>query len=75
MDEWEKILACLRSRIDVDLKIDRTVKASRAKAWEDVIDAIICCWVGLEWLADRAEPYGDEDAAIWVPMAQPTGES
>jgi hypothetical protein len=59
----------------MDLEIDCAGKTLRCwKAWEDVIDAIVCCWVGLEWLADAAEPYGDEDAAIWVPVASGGGE-
>jgi hypothetical protein len=71
MDEWSKIIVCLESRIDTDLNLDRGIKGLRVwKAWEDVIDAIVCCWVGVEWLAGRAKAYGDDDAAIWVPRPQ-----
>jgi predicted RNase H-like nuclease len=69
--EWVRILTSLKSKIDMDLEIDRHIKSQRAwKAWEDVIDAIVCCWVGLEWLSGRARPYGDVEAAIWVPASQ-----
>jgi predicted RNase H-like nuclease len=67
-EEWNKILGCLKARIDMDLEIACAGEGLRCwKAWEDVLDAIVCCWVGLEWLSDRAEPYGDSNAAIWVP--------
>ncbi len=37
------------------------------KAQEDMIDAIVCAWVGITALAGDAEAYGDADSAIWVP--------
>jgi predicted RNase H-like nuclease len=39
------------------------------KACEDSLDALVCCWVALEYLSARAIPYGDGTAAIWVPSA------
>jgi predicted RNase H-like nuclease len=39
------------------------------KACEDALDALVCCWIGLEYLSQRAIPYGDRDAAVWVPAA------
>ena len=70
--EWNKILARLNRHIDLHLEIDCAGKTLRHwKAWEDVIDAVVCCWVGLEWLAGRAKPYGDDCAAIWVPATSP----
>jgi len=41
------------------------------KAFEDVLDAIVCAWVGVCALEGRATPYGNEDSAIWIPA--PTG--
>ena len=65
---WDRILECLKRRIAFNFAIDCTGKPLRFwKAWEDVIDALVCCWVGLEWLKGRARPYGDEAAAIWAP--------
>jgi predicted RNase H-like nuclease len=67
--EWDRILARLQTKIDFELDIDCMGKPLHCwKAWEDAIDAIICCWVGLEWLSGRAKPYGDDSAAIWVPV-------
>jgi len=66
--EWNRILGCLKREIDFSLDIGDGIRTLREwKAWEDAIDAIVCAWVGLEWLRARARPYGDEVAAIWVP--------
>jgi predicted RNase H-like nuclease len=39
------------------------------KPFEDAIDALVCCWVGCEYLAGRCHPFGDETAAVWCPRA------
>jgi predicted RNase H-like nuclease len=38
------------------------------KRYEDALDALVCAWVGMEYLAGRAVPYGDDQAAIWIPV-------
>jgi len=66
--EWAGVIGCLQEKIDFDFEIDCDGRTMQFwKAWEDVIDAMVCCWVGLEWLGGRARPYGDETSAIWVP--------
>lgn len=40
---------------------------SALKPLEDAIDALVCCWVGVEYLARRCQPLGDDTAAIWCP--------
>jgi predicted RNase H-like nuclease len=40
---------------------------SRLKGYEDALDAIVCAWIGCEFLAGRCVAYGDEDSAIWLP--------
>lgn len=37
------------------------------KKYEDVLDALICAWVGVEHLLGRTTPLGEYDAAIWCP--------
>jgi predicted RNase H-like nuclease len=37
------------------------------KAYEDMLDALVCAWVGIEHLERRSDPYGDDVASIWVP--------
>ncbi len=39
----------------------------RLKGYEDALDAIVCAWIGCEFLAGRCVAYGDEDSAIWLP--------
>lgn len=41
--------------------------ASRLKGYEDALDAIVCAWIGCEFLAGRCVAYGDEKSAIWLP--------
>lgn len=40
---------------------------SRLKGYEDALDAVVCAWIGCEFLAGRCVAYGDEDSAIWLP--------
>jgi len=37
------------------------------KPVEDMIDALVCAWMGAEFLDNRATPLGDVHSAIWVP--------
>jgi predicted RNase H-like nuclease len=39
------------------------------KSFEDILDAIVCAWVAICALDGRVRGFGDDDAAIWVPMA------
>ncbi len=40
---------------------------SALKRHEDALDALVCAWVGVQFLAGKAQPYGDETAAVWCP--------
>jgi len=40
---------------------------SSLKAYEDVLDAFVCAWIGVEHLQGRTTAFGDENSAIWVP--------
>ncbi len=67
----DELLEALDSEI-ADIKLPRfdpleIPKRHRLKAYEDTLDALVCAWVGAEYLAGRAEAFGDETAAIWVP--------
>jgi predicted RNase H-like nuclease len=42
-------------------------RTSYLKSYEDAIDAIVCAWIGCEFLAGRCVAYGDEESAIWLP--------
>jgi predicted RNase H-like nuclease len=69
LDCWRNIEAKLRVEVG-ELPFDLpTTCASLAslKPFEDALDAVICAWAGACFAEDRAEPFGDGDAAIWVP--------
>jgi len=38
------------------------------KTYEDRLDAVISAWTGMKFFMGEAEPFGDSDAAIWVPI-------
>ena len=40
---------------------------SSLKRYEDALDSLVCAWVGARYFEGHAKPYGDDDAAIWVP--------
>ncbi|MBS2025617.1 MAG: DUF429 domain-containing protein [Deltaproteobacteria bacterium] len=70
--EWTAIVAAL----DADLPGTAAALGSPAdltpgerKAYEDALDAVVCCWIGMAFLEGRAEAIGDADSAIWVPRA------
>jgi len=71
--EWRRIAALLATRFDgladhLPPLADRPTGVA-AKAHEDMLDAIICTWVGVTALEGAADAFGDEDSAIWVPWA------
>jgi predicted RNase H-like nuclease len=41
---------------------------NRLKRYEDALDALVCAWTGSRYLEGCATPYGDDKAAIWVPL-------
>lgn len=53
------------------LSPNETNTLATLKRIEDVVDALICCWVGICWLEGRAHPYGDDEAVIWLPRRGP----
>lgn len=59
----DEVIAGVRGMVDVE----RPESLSALKPVEDKIDAIVAAWVGITILEGAAEPFGDDDAAIWVP--------
>lgn len=45
-------------------------RLSMLKKYEDVLDAVVCAWVGACFVEGAIEAYGDDLAAIWVPSAR-----
>lgn len=63
---WNEIQSALAARISgFCLTPPATGTLASLKRYEDVLDAVICAWVGAAYLSGRAVPYGDERSAIW----------
>ena len=69
IETWADIDAALDRRVAGVTDRLRAASALPAKAREDLLDAIICCAVAIDALDGRAIPFGDADAAIWIPAA------
>lgn len=46
---------------------DDVPSLAHLKRYEDALDALVCAWVGVEYLQSRTIALGDETAAIWCP--------
>lgn len=70
---WARIVEALERRIGgVAERLPRPdpeVRGWRLKAYEDRLDAVICAAVAIACLHGEATAFGDDDAAIWVPVA------
>lgn len=69
---WADILAALGREIS-DLRFELPDRSklkfvAELKSYEDKLDALISAWVGACFLEGRAEPLGNDDCAIWVPI-------
>jgi len=72
--EWESIVEVLEhyvSGVKAYWRGRQGAKTKDYKAHEDVLDAIVCCVCAIRALEGEADIYGDDDAAIWVPRADP----
>jgi predicted RNase H-like nuclease len=71
LDQFRDILTSLTSALgpmDMDLPPAGKVQhLTTLKRYEDGIDALVCAWVGVQFLLGRAVPLGDHTAAIWCP--------
>jgi len=71
--EWRTIQSRLAETISaIDLPIppaeaSDSLTSRQLKRYEDALDALICGWVGVQYLAGRGISYGDSAAAIWIP--------
>ena len=69
ISELNKLMTALSAPIEcINLSIPAiAVSLSSLKPFEDALDSLVCAWVAIQFLENKAIPYGDEDAAIWVP--------
>lgn len=78
-DQWRQIAALLATRLDgvaehLPMLAEPATGIAR-KAHEDMLDAIVCAWVGVAALIGQADAYGDDRSAIWVPRERGTEPS
>jgi predicted RNase H-like nuclease len=68
-----EILAALSAPIfGIDFVVPKDSKSfSGLKPVEDKIDALVCAWVGVQFLEGKAIAIGDDEAAIWLPAGLP----
>jgi predicted RNase H-like nuclease len=70
---WGEILRALSNTIaGIDLPLPTPEAAgalptSVLKRYEDALDALVCGWVGVQYLDGLCTAYGDDTAAIWTP--------
>ena len=63
------VLESVFDHLDLALPQSRAVPTlTYLKRYEDVLDALVCAWVGVQFLAGETVPLGDETAAIWCPQ-------
>lgn len=69
--QWAAILGRLQQEIDgIDLPLPKApdqLTFKQLKRYEDAIDALVCAWMGIQYLEGKSLPLGDNTAAIWVP--------
>jgi predicted RNase H-like nuclease len=67
LQEWQRIIQRLEEEtghLNIPLKEPISLKTV-----EDAIDAVVCAWVGGQFLKGNADGMGDDTAAIWTPGA------
>nr|WP_082572680.1 DUF429 domain-containing protein [Rhizobium sp. Root651] len=72
-ETWRKIVAHLDQEIpgaSNALQLPPFEAPSwQLKAFEDMLDAVICAWVGICVFEGAAVPFGDDTSAIWIPQS------
>jgi predicted RNase H-like nuclease len=71
LEHWKLIVAVLNARlpgVEDALPAPQDCAGGAAlKAYEDMLDAVVCACVAICVLDGEAEPYGDDISAIWIP--------
>jgi predicted RNase H-like nuclease len=73
---WTGIVGLLDKQIiGVAKKLPRIplapdARVTQLKEFEDMLDAVVCAWVGICALEGRAKAFGDQNSAIWIPIGR-----
>ena len=74
LKEWKVIVSVLNARLpgveSALPALDAAASGVELKAYEDMLDAIVCVCVAICVLEGDALPYGDDTSAIWIPWPQ-----
>ena len=74
LDQFQAIKAGLEAHIsgipELIPQPSAVTTLASLKPVEDMLDALICAWIGIEHLEGRTAGLGDATAAIWVPANQ-----
>jgi predicted RNase H-like nuclease len=69
--QWRQIVLLLDREIggvaDALPELAVGLRGVALKSYEDKLDAVVCAWVAICALKGKAEPFGDEESAIWIP--------
>jgi hypothetical protein len=73
LENFKKLLDALKGQItniDIPLpKLSSDLTFASLKKFEDVLDALVCGWVGIQFLEKKnIKAFGDSSSAIWVPV-------
>lgn len=70
--EFRKILNALEEFVSpIQLRIPEPAEIatfSSLKPYEDALDTLVCAWVGIKHAQGETKAYGDDTAAIWIPV-------
>jgi predicted RNase H-like nuclease len=75
LENFKKLLDALKGQItniDIPLpKLSSDLTFASLKKFEDVLDSLVCGWVGIQFLEkENIKAFGDSSSAIWVPVSQ-----
>lgn len=72
-ETWLSIINALEQEIagvsEILLLPSAEAPAWQLKAFEDMLDAVICAWIGICVYEGTAIPFGDDSSAIWIPQS------
>lgn len=73
-ETWRAIVACLDEHLPGAFHVLQLppfeAPSWQLKAFEDMLDAVICAWIGICAFEGTAMPFGDETSAIWIPQSE-----